>query len=99
VDAFLDAFGNGYVELALELGVRPERIDTIADFEAAAKYGVKTDGNAAGGNAQVLAELADLVDRGLLEITIANVYALDQVQDAFRELEHGHTRGKIVLRP
>jgi NADPH:quinone reductase-like Zn-dependent oxidoreductase len=47
----------------------------------------------------VLAELADLVDRGLLEITIANVYALDQVQDAFRELEHGHTRGKIVLRP
>jgi NADPH:quinone reductase-like Zn-dependent oxidoreductase len=99
VDAFLDAFGNGYVELALELGVRPERIDTIADFEAAAKYGVKTDGNAAGANAQVLAELADLVDRGLLEITIANVYALDQVHDAFRELEHGHTRGKIVLRP
>jgi NADPH:quinone reductase-like Zn-dependent oxidoreductase len=99
VDAFLDTFGNGYVELALELGVRPERIDTITDFEAAAKYGVKTDGNAAGGNAQVLAELADLVDRGLLEITIANVYALDQVQDAFRELEHGHTRGKIVLRP
>jgi NADPH:quinone reductase-like Zn-dependent oxidoreductase len=99
VDAFLDTFGSGYVELALELGVRPERIDTIADFEAAAKYGVKTDGNAAGGNAQVLAELAGLVDKGLLEIPIAKVYSLDQVQDAFRELEQGHTHGKIVLRP
>jgi NADPH:quinone reductase-like Zn-dependent oxidoreductase len=99
VDAFLDTFGDGYVELALELGAAPERIDTIADFEAAAKYGVKTDGNAAGGNAQVLAELADLVDKGLLEIPIAKVYSLDQVQDAFRELERGHTHGKIVLRP
>jgi NADPH:quinone reductase-like Zn-dependent oxidoreductase len=99
VDAFLDTFGSGYVELALELGVRPERIDTIANFEAGAKYGVKTDGNAAGGNAQVLAELAGLVDQGLLEIPIAKVYSLDQVQDAFRELEQGHTHGKIVLRP
>jgi NADPH:quinone reductase-like Zn-dependent oxidoreductase len=99
VDAFLDTFGSPYVELALELGVRPERIDTIADFEAAAKYGVKTDGNAAGGNAQVLGELADLVDRGRLEIPIAKVFSLDKIQDAFRELERGHTRGKIVLRP
>jgi NADPH:quinone reductase-like Zn-dependent oxidoreductase len=99
VDAFLDTFGSGYVELALELEVRPERIDTIADFEAAAKYGAKTDGNAAGGNARVLGELADLVDKGLLEIPIANVYSLEKVQDAFRELERGHTHGKIVLRP
>ena len=99
VDAFLDTYGGGYVELALELGVQPERIDTIADFQAGEKYGVKTDGNAAGASAEVLSELASLVDRGLLEIPIANVYPLDKVQDAYRELEHGHTLGKIVLRP
>ena len=29
VDAFIDAFGGGYVELALELGVSPERIDRL----------------------------------------------------------------------
>jgi NADPH:quinone reductase-like Zn-dependent oxidoreductase len=98
VDAFLDTYGGGYVELALELGVRPERIDTIADPGAAAKYGVKTDGNAAGASAEVLRELADLVDHGLLEIPIADVYPLDKVQDAYRELEQGHTLGKIVLR-
>jgi NADPH:quinone reductase-like Zn-dependent oxidoreductase len=99
VDAFLDTHGGGYVELALELGVQPQRIDTIADFGAVAKYGVKADGNAAAGNAATLAELARLVDQGRLEVPIANVYPLDQVQDAYRELAQGHLRGKIVLRP
>jgi NADPH:quinone reductase-like Zn-dependent oxidoreductase len=99
VDALLDTHGGGYVELAIELGVGPERIDTIADFEAAAKYGVKTEGNAAGASAEVLAELAGLVDKGLLEVPIAAVYPLEKVQDAYRQLEQGHTLGKIVLRP
>ena len=99
VNAFLDTFGGGYVELALELGVSPERIDTIADFTAREKYGVKMDGNAAGASAETLTELARLVDEGRLEIPIANVYPMDKVQDAYRELEQGHTRGKIVLRP
>jgi NADPH:quinone reductase-like Zn-dependent oxidoreductase len=99
VDAFLDTHGDGYVELALELGVRPERIDTVADFAAAAKYGVKAEGNAAGASAAVLAELAGLVERGLLEVPITAVYPLGKVQDAYRQLEQGHTFGKIVLRP
>ncbi len=99
VDAFIDAHGDGYVELAVELGVAPQRIDTIADFAAAARFGVKTDGNAAGASAEVLAELAALVDRGELEVPIARTYPLDEVRDAYRELEHGHTRGKIVLVP
>jgi NADPH:quinone reductase-like Zn-dependent oxidoreductase len=99
VDAFLDTHGDGYVELALELGVRPERIDTVADFAAAAKYGVKAEGNAAGASPAVLAELAGLVERGLLEVPITAVYPLEKVQDAYRQLEQGHTLGKIVLRP
>lgn len=99
VDAFLDTFSPEYVQLALELGVAPERIDTITDFRARERYGVKTDGNAAGSSAEVLAELAALIDRGELEVPIARAYPLEQVRDAFRELEQGHTRGKIVLIP
>jgi NADPH:quinone reductase-like Zn-dependent oxidoreductase len=99
VDAFIDTFGGGYVDLAIELGVRPDRIDTIIDYPAAQKYGVKTDGNAAGGTAAVVAELAALVDKGALEIPIAKVCPLADVRDAYRELERRHTRGKIVLRP
>jgi NADPH:quinone reductase-like Zn-dependent oxidoreductase len=99
LDAFIDTFGAGYVELALELHVPPERIDTIANFGAVEKYGVKAEGNAAGASAEVLAGLAGLIDKGLLEIPIARVYPLDRVQDAYRELERRHTRGKIVLKP
>jgi hypothetical protein len=44
VDAFIDTHGDGYVELALALGVTADRIDTIADYAAAQKHGVKTDG-------------------------------------------------------
>jgi NADPH:quinone reductase-like Zn-dependent oxidoreductase len=35
VDAFIDAHGDGYVELAVKLGISPDRINTIIDFEAA----------------------------------------------------------------
>lgn len=99
VDAFIDTFGGGYVDLALDLGVRTDRINTIIDFEAVAKYGVRGDGNAVGGTAEVLAELAALVDKGALEIPIARVYPLTEVQAAFRELARRHTHGKIILRP
>jgi len=99
VDAFIDTVGAGYVELALELGVQPDRIDTIADFAAGAKYGVKLEGTGAAATAGVLAELAALIDKGQLEIPIARVYPLSEVQAAYRELEQGHTRGKIVLKP
>ena len=99
VDAFLDTFGGDYVELALDLGVRPDRVDTIANFTAREKYGVKTDGSAVGGKPEVIAELAGLIEKGQLEIPIAAVYPLSEVRAAFTEVERGHTRGKIVLKP
>lgn len=99
VDAFIDTFGGGYVDLAIDLGVQPERINTIIDFAAAEKYGVKTQGNNDAASADVLSELAMMIDQGRLEIPIARVYPLAEVRDAFRELEQRHTHGKIVLRP
>jgi NADPH:quinone reductase-like Zn-dependent oxidoreductase len=100
IDAFLDFFGGGYVELAIdELGVAPDRVDTIIDFAAAEQFKVKTAGNADANNAGVLAELAALLADGKLDMPIAEVYALDDVRTAYRTLEQRHTRGKIVLRP
>jgi len=100
VDAFIDTFGGGYVQLAVEeLGVAPDRIDTIIDWDAAQRYGTKMEGTAAAASAEVLAEQARLIDEGKLEVPIAKVYPLDDVRDAFRELEQRHTRGKIVLEP
>ncbi|WP_410626571.1 NADP-dependent oxidoreductase [Amycolatopsis sp. cmx-8-4] len=99
VDALIDTAGDGYVDLAVELGVRPERIDTIRDWSAAARVGARTAGEGAAACAVVVGELARLAARGELEVTIARTYPLERVRDAFRELERGHTHGKIVLRP
>lgn len=99
LDAFIDTFGANYVELALKLGVPVERIETIINFEAVAKYGVKAAGTAEAANAEVLADLAQLIAQGKLEVPIARVYPLTDVQEAYRELEQRRTRGKIVLVP
>ena len=99
LDAFIDTFGADYVELALKLGVKAERIDTIINFEAVKKYGIKSEGNAQAANSEVLAYLARLIDQGELEIPIAHVYPLADVREAYRDLEQRHTQGKIVLIP
>jgi NADPH:quinone reductase-like Zn-dependent oxidoreductase len=99
VDAFIDTHGDGYVDLAVGLGVEPDRIDTIADSAAPARYGVKAEGSSAAATPEVLAELAALVADGELEVPIAAVFPLDDVRAAYELLERGHTRGKIVLVP
>jgi NADPH:quinone reductase-like Zn-dependent oxidoreductase len=99
VDAFIDTFGDGYVDLALGLGVAPARIDTIIDWAAAARTGVRTAGNMDAASAEVLEELAKLVAAGELEVPIAATYPLTEVRAAYRRLMERHTRGKIVLVP
>jgi NADPH:quinone reductase-like Zn-dependent oxidoreductase len=99
VDAFIDLFGGGYVEMAIGLGVPPERIETIIDRAAAAQYGTKNDGSATAASADVLAELAGLISQGRLELPVAKTYPLGEVREAYRDLEQRHTLGKIVLVP
>jgi NADPH:quinone reductase-like Zn-dependent oxidoreductase len=99
VDAFIDTVSPEYVELALALGIEPDRIDMISNPPAGQRLGVKTDGNMAGASTEVLAELAGLVERGELELPITRTYPLERVREAFQELEQRHLRGKIVLIP
>jgi NADPH:quinone reductase-like Zn-dependent oxidoreductase len=99
VDAFIDTFGGGYVDLAIELGVAPQRINTIADREAVQRLGVHGQGTQAIASAERLAELAAMVADGSLEIPISRTFPLEQLRDAYRELEKRHTHGKIVLLP
>jgi NADPH2:quinone reductase len=99
IDAFIDLFGPDYVELAVDLGVAPERIDTIISFQKAGEVGAKTEGSTDASTTEVLTEMADLIVSGALDFEVAATYPLDRVADAFEELEKRHTRGKIVLLP
>src|SRR5258708_13550071 len=73
----LDFFGGGYVAMAIEdLKLPPNKIDTIADFEAVKRFGVQSKGGADAATAAVLAELAAPIARGKLEVPIPGVFPL-----------------------
>jgi NADPH2:quinone reductase len=99
IDAFIDLFGPEYVQLAVDIGVRPERINTIISFAKAAEVGAKTEGSGEASTPAVLQDIADLIVSGALDFDVAATYPLDRVADAFTELEQRHTHGKIVLLP
>jgi NADPH:quinone reductase-like Zn-dependent oxidoreductase len=99
VDAFIDTYGGGYVDLAIELGVPKERINTIIDFAAVERLGVSGAGTHQIATAERLAEVLELVAAGRLDVPIARTYPLAEVRDAFRDLEQRTTHGKIVLVP
>jgi NADPH:quinone reductase len=99
IDAFIDLFGPEYVQLAADLGISPDRIDTIISREKAEEIGAKTEGSGNASTPEVLSEMAELVATGAIEVPIAATFPLDQVADAFEQLEKRHTRGKIVLIP
>jgi NADPH2:quinone reductase len=99
IDAFIDLFGPDYVQLAVDLGVAPDRIETIISFQKAGEVGAKTEGSVDASTPEVLGEMANLVATGTIDFEVAASYPLDRVADAFEELEKRHTRGKIVLLP
>lgn len=98
VDAYLDNFGAGNVDLAVQLGVAPDRINTVIDGDAAARYGAHTDAQEQANSPTVWQELADLVVAGKLTIPIQAVYPLERVREAYDQLAARLTQGKIVLR-
>ena len=99
VDAFIDAVGAGSIDMALSLGVSPERINTVVDYRAAREKGGKSLGTMDAGGTSALRGLAALAATGELAVPIASTYPLQQVQEAYRELAEGRPAGRVVLRP
>jgi NADPH:quinone reductase-like Zn-dependent oxidoreductase len=99
LDAFIDTFGGGYVDVALALGIPTARINTIADFAAVERLGVHGAGTHQIATSELLGAMVALVADGVLEIPIAGTYPLDQVREAYEELAKRKTHGKIVLLP
>jgi len=97
VDACIDTHGDGYVEAALELGIAPKRVNTLVDFAAVEAHGVQAEGTDAAASSETLTQLAQLLADRAVQVPLSAIYDLDEVRDAFTELERGHTRGKIVL--
>lgn len=99
IDAFIDLFGPEYVDLAVQLDVPPAKIETIIAWDKAQEIGAKSEGSADATSPEILKEMAELVATGKIEVPIAATYPLDEVREAFEQLEDRHTLGKIVLVP
>jgi NADPH:quinone reductase-like Zn-dependent oxidoreductase len=99
IDAFIDCFGGGYVDLAIEeLAVKPDRVETIIDWGAGARHGAHVDGMSTVNDVDsVISELASLIEQGQLTVPVAATFPLEDVRQAYELLEQRHTRGKIVL--
>jgi NADPH:quinone reductase-like Zn-dependent oxidoreductase len=97
INAFIDLFGGGYIELAVSLGVAVDRIDTITDFAAAQKFGTKTDGSGAASTRETLAGVANLIAWGEIVMPLTAIYPFAALRDAYTELARRKARGKIVL--
>ncbi len=95
-DVILDYVGGQAVDTAPAL-LRPGgTIASITDARARDELGghyvwVRPD-------TTDLTELADLAARGVITVEISQTFDLDHAADAYRALETGHTRGKIVVR-
>jgi NADPH:quinone reductase-like Zn-dependent oxidoreductase len=99
IDAFIDCYGGGYVDLAVdELRVPPSRVNTIIDWKSGAQHGTHMDGMSTVDDVSgVVSELASLIELGQLAIPIAASFPLQDVRQAFEVLEQRHSRGKVVL--
>ncbi len=105
VDIVLDLIGRDYPERSLKTlkpggiivsGVDRTRCDMWGKVKAAGKRfaGIIVEPDQVG-----LDSLVKLVEDGKLRVDVAAALPLDQVGEAHRLLEEGHTTGKIVLVP
>lgn len=94
VDAAIDLQGLDTVEAALELGVAPERIATIAAFTVPEGVVITGAQAATEGSLERIAKgLAD----GSLILPIAATFPVAKLADAVALQRGGHVRGKIVV--
>jgi NADPH:quinone reductase-like Zn-dependent oxidoreductase len=97
VDGGVDTAGKGSVRDLVELTGDPAKVVTIADF-GAAELGVQVT-TGGGGQGPRLAQIADLLASGRLQLPVAGTYPLDRIGEAYAESRAGHVRGKLVLLP
>ncbi len=102
VDAVADLVGGSVVEESLSVVREGGRVASICalrgDLEAAIDRNLTVHGVLVRPDAGRLRSIARLVDAGALRPIVAGEFTLDELADAHRRLERGHSRGKLVAR-
>ena len=96
IDAVFDASGRGEIPDSIELAGGPDRVLTIAAFDAADK-GVQS--HVAHATPQDYREILRLIEEGRLRVPISRTYPLTEAGRALDASRSGHVSGKIVILP
>ena len=97
VTAFIDNFGQDGAELAAELGVPENRFRSSAarrDREIAL---LSEDAAAVRHGTVQLERLVALAERRIVNVLVSGFYPLEDVIEAYDDLQKLHSRGKVVL--
>jgi len=71
------------------------RIGTVAAAANVEQYGIRRMSTRR--SAAQLRELVNLTEAGQLKVFLQRTFGLDQARDAYKELDGGHVRGKLVF--
>lgn len=98
IDAAFSTQDEVEIVQLLALDIPAGRINSIgAGPQVADTYGVHIDGEAKARRGD-LSWLAKAIAYGHVHVPIARIFALDEVQSAYRFLDDSHPAGKVVLR-
>ena len=98
VDAVFDVAGKTPVKELISLVSEPSQVLSIADFAAGQAGARVTLGGADSRPMEALAEVAELLAQNKLVIKV-QTFPFDRAAEAYRVLQGGHVRGKVVLIP
>lgn len=95
ITAAVDLFGTETIEVALALGVAPERISAIA--AGSTPPGGARAVNGGGADVGAVPRIADAIVSGQITVPIAARFPIEQIRDAAALQANRHTHGKIVV--
>lgn len=96
VDAAFDTAGTeDALAASVELVADRSRIGTVAAGADVERYGVRRMSTRR--SAGQLRELVELAEGGKLRVFVQRTFGLEQVHEAYTELDGGHVRGKLVF--
>jgi NADPH:quinone reductase-like Zn-dependent oxidoreductase len=98
IDAVLDVAGKTPITDLISLAPEPAQVVTIANFEAAAAGARVTTGGPESHPKEALALGAQVLADNRLVIKV-QTFPFDRFAEAYRIIQSGHVRGKVVLVP
>ncbi|MGY1435689.1 NADP-dependent oxidoreductase [Streptomyces reniochalinae] len=95
ITAATDLFGREAAEVALKLGVAPQRVSVVADGPAPPPGVHKAGALDAGPGA--MERIADAIRSGGITVPIAATFPVEQIREAVTKQAERHVHGKIVI--